>query len=188
MKNFRNILAVAHLACAASLMSSTALAQASKSPQQIAMAAATDSARARLAPLKWMVGEWTGPAGGSNGGQSFTVMQHEKVVEAASGTVLMIQGSGSMNGQVVFEAAGLLSYDMGSHQYKWISSGGTGYLGISEAVVKGDTLVWQMPGGGGTRTKYTIWRSAKGEWREIGESTADNLTWTRTFEMTLVTK
>lgn len=178
----------AALLCAGGLFSSQASAQRVKTPQEIAMDASTDTSRAKLAPLKWMLGEWSGPAGGTNGGQTYSVTQHEKVIEAAAGTVLMIQGRGVMNGQTAFEAAGMISYDMGSHQYKWISSGGNGYLGISEAQVKGDTLIWTTPGGGGSRTRYTIWKSAKGEWREIGEPSRDNQTWTRTFEMTLVTK
>lgn len=73
---------------------------------------------------------------------------------------------------------------MGSHQFEWVSSGGTGYLGISEAEVRGDTLVWFTPGGAGSRTRYTIWKSAQGEWREVGEVSRDNQSWTRLFEMT----
>lgn len=179
---FRNLIAV--ILGTAVLTVSGASAQ-SPSAQ---MKAAEDTSRLKLAPLTWMVGEWTGPANGSSGGQTFSVMQHEKVVLAASGTVLLIQGQGTMNGNPVFQAAGLISFDMGSHQFKWVSSGGTGYLGISEAEVRGDTLVWFTPGAGGSRTRYTIWKSAKGEWREIGEMSRDNGSWTRTFEMTLVTK
>lgn len=187
MKTFRVLLALsvcAEALAAIDLHAQTAAKAAAGPPPN----AAADSARARLAPLKWMIGEWTGPATGTNGGQSFAVMQHESVKEAASGTVLMIQGRGSMDGRTVFEAAGLISFDMASQQFKWISSGGTGYLGISEAQVKGDTLIWFTPSGGGSRTRYTIWKSAKGEWREIGEMSRDNQQWTRTFEMTLVTK
>lgn len=186
MKALRHSIIIATVA--GLTLGGTAQAQAPKTPQQIAMEASTDTARAKLAPLKWMLGEWSGPARGSNGGQSYSVTQHEKVIEAAGGTVLLIQGQGRMNGSVVFEAAGLISYDMGSHQYKWVSSGGNGYLGISDAQVKGDTLIWTTPGGSGSRTRYTIWKSAKGEWREIGETSRGNQTWTRTFEMTLVTK
>ena len=149
---------------------------------------AESEARLKLQPRTWMVGEWTGPATVTNSGQSFTLTQHEKVVLAAKGTVLLIQGQGTINGTIGFEAAGLLSYDMGSRQFKWVSSGGSGYLGISEAEVKGGTLVWFLPGAGGSRTRYTIWKSPKGEWQEIGETSQDNRSWTRTFAMTLVTK
>ncbi|MBC8087235.1 MAG: hypothetical protein H7Z40_08200 [Phycisphaerae bacterium] len=152
------------------------------------MAAMTDTSRARLQPLKWLVGEWVGPATGSNGGQSFTVTQHEKVIEGANGTVLLIQGRGAMGERTVFEAAGLISYDVGSRQFKWVSSGGTGHLGVSQAQVRGDTLVWTAPSGPSSRTRYTIWRSPKGEWREVGEATQDDKTWTKTFDMTLVKK
>ena len=172
------------VACAVAVSMMFSLSATAQRPT----AAAEDTARAMLGPVKWMVGEWTGPASGTNGGQSYSVMQHEKVTSAASGTVLLIQGRGSQGDKTVFEAAGFLSYDMGTHAYKWVSSGGTGYVGISDAVVRGDTLVWTTPGGGGSRTRYLIWKSPKGEWREIGEISRDNVTWTRTFEMTLVTK
>ena len=147
--------------------------------------ALADSARLRLAPLKWLVGEWEGPATGTNGGRSFTVQQHETVIDAANGTVLLIQGRGTMDGRTVFEAAGLVSFDMGSRTFKWVSSGGTGFLGSSEAQVKGDTLIWFTPSGPKSRTRYTIWQSAKGEWRETGETSEDNANWIKTFDMTL---
>lgn len=171
-------------AVAGMLWSAPAVAQAT----QAQMKAAADTARLKLAPLTWMVGEWSGPASGSNGGQTFSLTQQETVVLAANGTVLMIRGEGLIGGKAVFQAAGLVAYDMGSRQFKWVSSGGTGYLGTSDAEVKGDTLVWYLVGAGGSRTRYTLWKSAQGEWREIGEVSRDNQSWTRTFEMTLVTK
>lgn len=160
-------------------------AQPAMSP---AMQAAEDTARMKLAPLKWLAGEWTGPASGTNAGRSYSLTQTEKVVLAAKGTALLIQGQGVMDGKTVFEAAGFLSYDMGTHKYRWVSTGGSGYVGISDAEVRGDTLVWFTPGGAAGRTRYMIWRTPKGEWRETGEVSKDNSTWTRTFEMTLVTK
>lgn len=59
--------------------------------------APADTARARLQPLKWMIGEWSGPAKVSSGGQQFVITQHEHVIAAASGTVLLIQGLGTMS-------------------------------------------------------------------------------------------
>ena len=154
--------------------------------------AIADSARQLLAPLTWMMGEWSGEAKVINGAQQFAMTQHESVVAAASGTVLLIQGRGTMPGangvgvRTVFESAGLLSFDMASRQFKWVASGGTGYVGISDAQVTRDTLVWFTSDALGARVRYTISRGASGEWREIGETSNDGMTWRRTFEMTLV--
>ncbi len=154
--------------------------------------AMADSARQSLAPLKWMMGEWSGQATVTNGAQQFAITQHESVVDAASGTVLLIQGRGTIpvaNGvgvRTVFESAGLLSFDMASRQFKWVASGGTGYLGISDAQVRSDTLVWFTSDASGARVRYTICHSAAGEWHETGETSNDGLTWLRSFQMTLV--
>ena len=155
--------------------------------------APADTARARLQPLKWMVGEWSGPAKVSSGGQQFAITQHEHVVDAASGTVLLIQGIGTMSDGAggerrVFESAGFLSFDMAGKQFKWVSSGGTGFVGISDPKVKGDTLVWFTPDASGARVRYTISRDKAGNWTEIGETLKDGSIWTRTFEMALVKK
>ncbi|MDQ6611276.1 MAG: hypothetical protein M3Y64_02495 [Gemmatimonadota bacterium] len=155
--------------------------------------APADTAREKLRSLNWMVGDWSGPATVITGGQTFAITQHEHVFTAANATVLLIQGYGTMpdgagGERRVFESAGLLSFDMGSRQYKWVSSGGTGFVGISDAIVKGDTLVWQLSDAGPQRSRYTISRNGRGEWQEIGETTKDGISWTRTFEMALVKK
>ncbi len=152
-----------------------------------------DTARARMAPLRWLVGEWEGPATVTNSGRTFSLTQRESVQEAANGTVLLVQGRGSMtlpNGteRNVFQAAGLLTYEVDARKFTWISSGGTGHLGTTEAQVTGRGYIWKLVRPGGKRTRYTISQTANDEWREIGEETADGTNWTKTFEMTLKRK
>jgi hypothetical protein len=151
--------------------------------------AAADTSRARLAPLTWLVGEWSGPAKVTAGPQTLTLTQRESVVEAANGTVLMIQGRGTMTGpdgkdREVFQAAGMLTYDVAARRFTWISSGGTGFLGVTEAVVTGNAFVWNMKDGSGNTVRYTISRTPEGAWREVGEFAKDG-GWIKTFEMTL---
>ncbi|MBC7843007.1 MAG: hypothetical protein H7099_11875 [Gemmatimonadaceae bacterium] len=150
-----------------------------------------DTARARLAPLKWLVGEWAGPATISSGGRTFTLTQRETVQEAANGTVLMIRGRGSMLDaskveREVFQAAGLLTYDIGLRRFTWVSSGGTGHLGVTEALVTDSAFVWSTGDRGNMKTRYTITRTPAGEWYEVGEESSDGVTWKRTIEMRLV--
>jgi hypothetical protein len=173
----------------AALMMVSAATVAAQAPSS----AGADTARARMAPLRWLVGEWEGPATVTNGGRTFTLTQRESVQEAANGTVLLMQGRGSMtlpNGteRNVFQAAGLLTYEIEPRKFTWISSGGTGHLGTTEAVVTGTGYVWNLVRPTGTRTRYTISRSESDEWREIGEESTDGTRWTKTFEMTLTRK
>lgn len=153
--------------------------------------ASSDTARTRMAPLKWLVGEWAGPATVTSGARKFTLTQRETVIEAANGTVLMIQGRGSVAGannteREVFQAAGLLTYDVGASRFTWVSSGGTGHLGVSEAMVNGSSFVWSMSDGSGKKSRFTISLTAAGEWYELGEESTDGATWTKTIEMRLV--
>ena len=152
--------------------------------------AGSDTSRARLAPLTWLVGEWSGPATITSGGRTFALTQRETVQEAANGTVLMVRGRGSMTDATgvereVFQAAGLLSYDVGTQRFTWVSSGGSGHLGISAATVNGSSFVWSMPDRGTIKTRYTISRTPEGAWYELGEESTEGVTWTRTLEMTL---
>ena len=152
--------------------------------------AGADTARARLAPLTWLVGEWSGPATVTSGGRTFTLTQRETVEAAANGTVLMIRGRGSMKEakgaeREVFQAAGLLTYDVGTQRFTWVSSGGSGYLGVTAATVSGTSFVWSMADRGNLRSRFTITRSPEGEWCEVGEESSDGVVWARTIEMRL---
>jgi len=86
----------------------------------------------------------------------------------------------------VFQAAGLLTYDMVASRFTWVSSGGTGHLGVSEAVVNGSSFVWSMSDGKGKKSRFTISLTAAGEWYDIGEESTDDATWTKTIEMKMV--
>lgn len=168
----------------------TALVAARPLAAQPQSNAGGDTARARMAPLRWLVGEWAGPATITTGGRSFSLTQRETVLEAASGTVLIVQGRGEVslaNGTTrnVFQAAGLLTYDVGTGRFSWVSSGGTGHLGVTEALVTGSSFVWSLATRDGKNTRYTVSQTAAGEWYEIGEESADGSSWTKTFEMTL---
>lgn len=152
--------------------------------------AGADTARARLAPLTWLVGEWSGPATVTSGGRTFTLTQRETVEAAANGTVLMIRGRGSMKDasaveREVFQAAGLLTYDVGTQRFTWVSSGGSGYLGITEASVNGTSFVWKLADRGNVRSRFTITQTPEGAWYEVGEESTDGVVWTRTIEMRL---
>lgn len=137
--------------------------------QDPAAAQAVARARAALAPVAWMVGQWEGQASGVAGpGQQFTVVQHEDVQFGASETILMIRGTGRdpSSAAIVFEAAAILWVDeqgalaMRSHR--------DGRSVMADVEMRGDTLVWgfEVPGG---RVRYRIWHGADDTWEEDGE-------------------
>ena len=158
------------------------------------MEAARKATLERMAPMKWMLGEWEGPATLEYApGQKLTLTQRETVTEGAFGTAMLVQGRGtmSMNGadRLVFDAAGLLSYDLRSNRFFFASTAGTGGVGSHEITVDGSTVTWYLDDGSGNRTRYVIRHTAEGWWHETGEVSHDGgKTYARNFEMLLVRK
>lgn len=158
--------------------------------------AAQKQAQDGMARFAWLVGEWEGPATVSAGGRSMTLTQRETVQWSANNTVLLIQGRGSMRmGQEgperqVFAAAGLLTFDATTGKHLFFSASGTGkaqQFGIE--LYGADGMIWGYDTPDGSRTRYTISRTAAGAWREVGEvSTDGGKTWRQTLEFTLTRK
>lgn len=173
------------------LFSSSSAAQ---TPEQ--RAATLRTAQEAMARFAWLEGEWEGPATAINGGRSFTLTQRETVQRAAMNTALMIQGRGSMKTasdqpeRLVFNAAGMFAYDGITGRYTFFSASGSGQAqSFTAELVGADGFIWGYAGADGHRTRYTITKTAAGEWHEIGHtSTDDGKTWTRMFEMTLKRK
>lgn len=165
-----------------------------QTPEQ--RAATLRTAQEAMARFAWLEGEWEGPATAINGGRTFNLTQRESVQRAAMNTALIVQGRGSMKmapdqpERLVFNAAGMLAYDGISGRFVFFSSSGSGQAQQFTAEPTGaDGFVWGYADGAGHRTRYTITRTARGEWHEIGEtSTDDGKSWTRMFEMTLTRK
>lgn len=180
------------VASACVLLSSVAHAQSAD--PRAAMEAMKRSAQLAMMPMRWLVGEWEGPASITVApGNVMTLTQHETVRDGAFATALFIQGRGSMNAgaseHVVFEAAGLFAYDATRKQFLFMSSGGNGAAGLHESSVSGSTLTWSYVDGSGGRTRYIISRTPDDKWYEVGAvSRDDGATWTKNFEMTLVRK
>ena len=85
----------------------------------------------------------------------------------------------------VFQTAGLLSYDVCTQRFTWVSNGLRGYLGVTAATVSDTSFVWSMADRGNLRSRFTITRPPEGEWYEVGEESSDGVVWARTIEMRL---
>lgn len=129
---------------------------------------------AAMAPLAWMAGEWRGESQmrrpeGMSRNQSW-----ERVIVAAGGTALLIEGRhhaikpDGTPGEMVHDAAGLLSFQPRTGKYRFVAQLANGRSGDFEARVEGEKLLWSMPAGEGAQIRYEVQRNAAGQWAEEG--------------------
>lgn len=142
--------------------------------------------------LDWMAGEWSGEASVRMGPQpAESVLQHERVQTKLGGKVLFVEGLGKRKladgtaGEVVHEAVGVMSWDEKAKKYNfdaWTAK--DGYVKAWMEVSAEGNVRWGFdPPNGGT-VRYTISRTEKGQWHEVGEYVRDGRTM-KFFEMTL---
>jgi hypothetical protein len=151
--------------------------------------------RSAMAKLDWMVGAWEGqgwtllPTG-----ERVTFRQTEAIESRLSGGLLVIEGRGfsrpSPNAPeaMMFNAFAVVSYNYAAKAYAFRSYA-MGHAATMEASVdENGVFVWSMKPPGRT-IRYRIWRTPDGQWREVGEYSADaGKTWSHFFEMTLTKK
>lgn len=155
-------------------------AQPTASPARVvAEATLPPAVRERMQPLGWLVGEWQGSGWIAQGreGVRTRFTQKEWVRWAAGGGVLVIDGlgtgaEGEAAGAVVHQAFATLLWDADSAAYRMRSYRAGGAEGSDVPVVSDGRFVWgiKVPGG---RIRFTITRTAAGEWHEVGEWVRD---------------
>ena len=141
--------------------------------------------------LGYLVGEWRGTASVIMGpGGPVEAAQHEVVKWAAGGTVLTIAGLGTVveNGaeRVVHDAFATIWWDAEENRYRMRAHLANGQAVDAEPMVGADTLVWGFHHPQAGQLRYTITRTADGDWHEIGERSADGKTnWMKIIELRL---
>jgi hypothetical protein len=146
----------------------------------------SEEARARMAPLGVLVGEWEGSGWyrmGQAEAQEFA--QRETVRWAAGAEVLVIDGLGKDGeGNPVHQAFAMVSWDplAGAHVMHAYSAGGGEVT--DTPYVSADSLVWGFAEPRGGRIRFTI-HVGEDAWREVGEYSPDGTTWYRFLEMGL---
>jgi hypothetical protein len=145
-------------------------------------------ARAALAPLAKLVGEWEGDAKAMIGpGETITVRQREWVNYGAGSTVLIVRGQGTSldaatKGEIMYEAAAMIwSDDTG--KLKMRAHRAEGLSVEPDMELKPDTLIWgfAVPGG---RIRFTI-AYGNNEWHEVGHFIREGAPPITTVEMRL---
>lgn len=141
--------------------------------------------------LGYLVGEWRGKASVIVGpGEPVEAAQHEVVEWAAGGTVLTIAGRGTVieDGveRVVHDAFATVWWDAEEKGYRMRAHLANGQAVDAQPVVGADTMVWGFHHPQAGQLRYTITRTADGDWHEIGERSADGKTnWMKIIEMRL---
>lgn len=147
------------------------------------------NARAALAVLAPLVGEWEGDATVMTGArETITVRQHEYVDFGAGSTVLLVRGIGrsldqATRGETVFEAAASIWYDGDSGKLRMRAHRAEGVSVEPDLEMRPDTLIWGFPVPGG-RIRFTIAYS-NNEWHEIGHFLREGAPPVTTVEMRL---
>lgn len=147
----------------------------------------TDSVAAKLALLPIKPGEWVGKGWIKMGPEKHEFEQHEKITSFLEGSVLMIEGTGTQNGETIHKAMAVLSYDVATSAYKFRSFK-DGYMTDADCGLNADgSFYWTMKNPRGI-VRYVI--SLKDEkWIETGSFSFDNgENWMPFFEMTLTKK
>lgn len=141
--------------------------------------------------LDWMAGDWKGEATVQMGPAPERVLQTEHVVSRLGGRVLVIEGLGKRKledgaaGEVVHDALGVVSYDEKTKKYRFDAwTARAGYV-AAWLEARDDGAAWGFDTPQGAKIRYTIRRTEKGEWHEVGEYSADGTAYRKFFEMTL---
>ncbi len=149
--------------------------------------AAADIAKAKdaLKAVSRMAGQWAGEAEVRMGpGPALKVAQTEDITWGASGTVLIIKGTGRdpSTKAVNFEAVGTIWFDAELNKLR-MRTFNNGRSVEPELDIKGDTIVWGFPVPGG-RVRYTI-ALTQDTWHEVGHYLADGRPPMPTIDMRL---
>jgi hypothetical protein len=146
-------------------------------------------ARAALAPLAALVGEWEGESRVMTGpGQTINVRQYEYVTFGAGSTVLMIRGIGREaappeTGAIVYEAAATIWFDPDAGKLRMRAHRAEGISVEPDLDVRPDTVIWgfAVPGG---KIRYTL-AYTNSSWHEVGHFLREGAPPIPTVEMRL---
>ena len=139
-----------------------------------------------LKKLEYMVGEWKGTGWMERQGGRETFAGVETIQSKLSGLALLVEGKfKDKDGKVIHETLAVISYDEKTKVYNFRTYLATGAVGDHELKILDGGWQWgfQIPQG---NVRFTFKLGDKGEWREIGEFSADGKTWRQFLELNLL--
>jgi hypothetical protein len=145
--------------------------------------------REHLQKLSALTGKWKGTGTATMGpGRTETFDQTENIQFRLDGTVLEIEGTGKCGNDVVFNALGIINYDIVKGEYAMRSYLRDGrWTDAWLKILDDNSFGWgyTLPNNSG-QIRYTITLKNDGKvWAEIGEYSSDGSSWYKMFEMNL---
>ena len=170
-------------------MIAVALAFTAAAARAQGVAPSRDEQLREMKKLDFMPGEWRGKAVHQLRGKETTVDMVEKIEARLDGLAIVIDGRGTVpdadgKARTGHLAVGLINWDAEAHKYRFIAQTEKGYYTVADANFADGALVWSFKTPAGS-TRFRIRLNEKGQWRESGEFSRDEQTWSPFFEMTL---
>ena len=170
----------ARYALAAGLLAAAAPA-AAQFPDPAPRIAAQREAMARLA---FMDGVWRGPAWSLAAGGRREMIQTERMGPMLDGAIRVMEGRGyTPEGNVAFNAFGIVSYDLASRSYR-LTTYALGHSATVPLTITDSGFIWETPAGPGAIVRYTA-TIRDGTWHEVGERIAEGQPPLRVVELNL---
>jgi hypothetical protein len=139
--------------------------------------------------LDWMVGDWTGEASMQMGAEKTKTQMQESIQWKLGGKAILIQGLGKDDkGATVHESLAVISYNDAAKKYEFEAWTARYPHADTWFEVGEGTATWGLDTPQGGKVRYTISRTEKGHWHEIGEFSRDGNQWMKFFDMTLQKK
>jgi hypothetical protein len=131
----------------------------------------TESQRAAMRKLNFLIGKWTGEARILRGGESLELLQTEEADYKLDGLVLMIEGIGrnKADGKPALQALGTISYDDAARTYDMRAYNDGHYLETEVKLAEyGKEMMWGFALGE-IKTSSILRIDGAGDWTEHHE-------------------
>ena len=140
---------------------------------------------AAMGKLKLLTGKWEGKATIRQGPTASEVRQTEVVEFRMNKSALLIEGNGfDQEGNLVYEAMGLLVYNPFTQKYSIRAVRGNGLYIDAEVVVSDNQLQWTIHIPNGGKSRQTV-KFSENTWDEVGEYSQDGENWFEYLSMSL---
>lgn len=146
--------------------------------------------RQAMSKLASLAGDWEGKATMMTAKGPMEINQTEHIEWRLQDLLLVIEGTGRMpSGEIGFQALAIVNYDPIEQRYglhSFVKEGNTALAYFS--ILSPNQFEWgfDVPGG---KSKYTITLDPDGKnWKEIGEFSADGVTWRKFIDLVLIKK
>jgi hypothetical protein len=132
-------------------------------------AAAMAEQRAAIAKLAFLDGQWRGDSEARGQAGTIRMTQTERVGNLLGGTVKLVEGRGyDAEGKTLFNALGMISWDIAGQRYVMRSHTGGRYGEFTIKLLEGGTgFTWEIPMGP-AKVAYRM-ELVEGRWIETGD-------------------